>query len=341
MKRDTGRVTDDQAGGQCSRMLSRQMSRACRADLPRQSEAAAGASERRPATGHFCAFTLIELLVVIAVIAILAALLLPALSRAKQKAQGSLCLSNGKQLMTAMLLCTSENSDFFPPNPDDGNDQPGYNWCSGSAGIGQSDEFNPDILADPKLSLLIGYLSGNVAVFRCPGDLRQGLYQESNPALIGQIVPAARTFSMNQAVGTIDPGFNQTEYGSSYSHFGVPTLSVNGPWLNNQHTHHRNTPWATYGRTADILAPGPSTLWVLVDENAEGLNDAAFAFGMEQPVWLDGPGSYHNGACGFAFADGHSEIHKWTQDPQPQSNANVQDWGWMQQRTSARVGQSP
>ena len=226
---------------------------------------------------------------------------------------------------------------LFPPNPDDANVQPGYNWCSGAAGIGQSAEFNPDILADPKLSLLIGYLSGNVAVFRCPSDLRQGLYQGSKPALIGQIVPAARTFSMSQAVGTIDPGFDQ----SPPNHFGVPTLSVNGPWLNNQHTHRRNTPWATYGRTADIRAPGPSMLWVLVDENAEGLNDAAFAFGMQQQVWLDGPGSYHNGACGFAFADGHSEIHKWMQNPQPQSAANVQDWGWMQQRTSALVGQSP
>jgi prepilin-type processing-associated H-X9-DG protein len=181
-------------------------------------------------------------------------------------------------------------------------------------------------------------------VFHCPGDLRQGKYQGSNPAFIGQFVPAARTFSMNQAVGTIDPGYDQTEYNPPPSHSGTPNMSVNGPWLNSQHTHQRNTPWATYGKAANIVAPGPSMLWVLLDEDARGLNDAAFAFSMEQQVqqtWLDSPGSYHNSACGFAFADGHSEIHKWVAQPAPMGDATAQDWGWMQQHTSARVGQSP
>ena len=58
-------------------------------------------------------------------------------------------------------------------------------------------------------------------------------------------------------------------------------------------------------------APGPAMLWVLVDEDVNGLNDAAFAFGMEAPFWFDAPGTYHNGGCGFAFADGHSESHHW------------------------------
>ena len=95
------------------------------------------------------AFTLIELLVVIAIIAILAAMLLPVLSRAKQRAQGALCLNNGKQLMLALHLYASENNDFYPPNPDDGNTNPGYNWCSGQAGIGGAQEFDPDVLLDP------------------------------------------------------------------------------------------------------------------------------------------------------------------------------------------------
>jgi len=290
------------------------------------------------------AFTLIELLVVIAIIGVLAAMLMPALSRAKQRAQGATCLSQGKQMMTAMTLYTSDNNEFFPPNPDDGNTLPGYNWCPGSAGIGGPQEFNPDVLKDPTRSLLISYLGGNADVFRCPADRREGMYQGTDPAFAGQIVPAARTFSMSQAVGTIDPGFESSEFsGASYVHSGVPTLSVNGPWLNNQQTHHRNSPWATFGKTTDVRHPGPSMLWVLLDEDARGLNDAAFAFGMESPQWFDAPGTYHNGGCGFAFADGHSETHRWL-DQSPKGSggaaatgpADEQDWGWMQQRTSAR-----
>jgi len=78
-----------------------------------------------------------------------------------------------------------------------------------------------------------------------------------------------------------------------------PDLSVNGPWLNNQHSNQRNAPWFTYGKASDNRAPGPGMLWVLVDEDARGLNDAAFAFGMESPQWLDAPGTYHNGDCGL------------------------------------------
>jgi prepilin-type N-terminal cleavage/methylation domain-containing protein/prepilin-type processing-associated H-X9-DG protein len=287
------------------------------------------------------AFTLIELLVVIAIIGILSAMLLPVLSRAKQSAQGTMCLNNGKQMMTAMHLYTSESNDLFPPNPDDGNTLPGYNWCSGHAGIGQPEEFNPDVLKDPNRSLLIPYLSGSVAVFKCPADKRVGMYQGTDPALVGQPVPAARTFSMNQAVGTIDPQYDLTGYGGPHS--GIPNLSVNGPWLSNVYGHRRNSPWSTYGKISNIGVPGPSMLWVLVDEDVKGLNDAAFAFGMEIPQWFDAPGTYHNGGCGFAFADGHSETHRWMSRSEKPNNGVVitdpldrQDWEWMQQRTSAR-----
>jgi len=282
-------------------------------------------------------FTLIELLVVISIIGVLSALLLPVLSRAKQKAQGSLCLNDGKQLMFAMHLYVDDNNDFFPPNPDDGNTDSGYNWCPGSAGIGGPQEFNPDVLLDPERSLLIGYLSKSAALFRCPSDRREGLYQGTNPHFIGQTVPAARTFSMSQAVGTIDPGFDQ-----GLGHSGVPKLSVNGPWLDGTEQHRRNSPYRTFGKASDVGPPSPSDLWVLVDEDAHGLNDAAFAFQMTTPCWRDAPGTYHNIGCGFAFADGHSQTHRWIYRREKSlgtvtDGSDIADWQWMADHTSARV----
>jgi prepilin-type N-terminal cleavage/methylation domain-containing protein len=282
------------------------------------------------------AFTLVELLVVIAIIAILAATLLPVLSRAKQRAQGASCLNNGKQLMFAETLYVNDNNDFYPPNPDDGNTIPGYNWCSGSAGIGGPAEFNSDLLLDPTRSLLIEYLGHNARLFKCPADLRQGVYQGTDPSLVGQVVPAARTFSMSQAVGTIDPGFAATYS----SHTGVPNLPVTGPWLTGiWHQNLHDSPWRTFGKSTDIGPPSPSDLWVFVDEDARGLNDAAFAMAMVAQ-WTDLPGTYHNIGCGFAFADGHSETHRWTYRTQKQlghitNPSDLADWTWLAARTSA------
>jgi prepilin-type N-terminal cleavage/methylation domain-containing protein/prepilin-type processing-associated H-X9-DG protein len=288
-------------------------------------------------------FTLIELLVVIAIIAILAALLLPVLSKAKGRAQGAMCLNSGKQLMLALTQYISDNSDFFPPNPDDGNKVPGHDWAGGQAGIGGADEFNSDVLKDPNYSLLLSYIGQNVNLFRCPADRRMGTYDGTNAAMAGQSVPAARTFSMNQAVGTICPGFD-----AGTGHTGSPTLPVNGPWLDETYAHRRNSPYATSGKASQISAPGPSMLWVLIDEDPIGLNDAAFAFGMTQPMWFDCPGSYHNNGCGFAFADGHSETHRWQVKPASYGRiagisdaAGQRDWGWMRERTSANMKGGP
>jgi prepilin-type processing-associated H-X9-DG protein len=164
-----------------------------------------------------------------------------------------------------------------------------------------------------------------------------GLYDGTNSALKGQYIPAVRTFSMNQAVGTIDPGFDA---GGRGVHSGVPTLPVNGPWLNDQEDHRRNSPWYTYGKSTSMMNPGPAMTWVLLDEDVKNINDAAFAFGMEDPRWIDIPGTYHNSGCGFAFADGHSEARRWRMTGPKYAGdvanqADYQDWLWMRQRTSA------
>jgi prepilin-type processing-associated H-X9-DG protein len=205
---------------------------------------------------------------------------------------------------------------------------------------GGAQQFNPDVLLNPDQTLIAPYIGKNAAMFSCPADKRIGLYTGADPALRGKQIKAARTFAMNQAVGTICPGFDR---GSG--HVGAPTLPVNGPWLNNSHSHRRNTPFYTFGKASEFNKPGPAMTWVLLDEDYFSLNDAGFAVGMLTAEWIDWPGTYHNNACGFAFADGHSEIHKWLESSTKVVNGNVgrrsvtgsRDWMWISQRTSARV----
>jgi prepilin-type N-terminal cleavage/methylation domain-containing protein/prepilin-type processing-associated H-X9-DG protein len=284
-------------------------------------------------------FTLIELLVVIAIIAILAAMLLPALAKAKTKAQGIYCMNNGKQMILTLNLYATDFIDFYPPNPDDGNIVPGHAWVAGKGGVGDAAEFNPDILNNANLNLLAPYLGKNISVFKCPADRRIGRYQGTTPVLAGTQVPAARTFSMNQAVGTICQAFD-----TGGGHSGPPNRPVNGPWLDNTHSHRANKPFLTYGKNTALTRPGPAMTWVFIDEDAYSLNDAGFGVGLVNAEWIDWPGTYHNNACGFAFADGHSEIHKWVEGSTKVVGNYVgrklvpgsRDWKWISERTSAR-----
>jgi prepilin-type processing-associated H-X9-DG protein len=116
--------------------------------------------------------------------------------------------------------------------------------------------------------------------------------------------------------------------------------------LDNKTTHRRNLPYRTYGKTSDMIRPGPSMTWVLIDEEAKTMNDASFGVGMMNEEWIDWPGTYHNNACGFAFADGHSEIHRWMDGRTkvapgftPGSHMLVPgsvDWQWIAERTSSK-----
>ena len=259
-------------------------------------------------------FTLIELLVVIAIIAILAALLLPALAKAKIKAQTVTCMNNFSQMMKACYIYTSDFNELFPPNPDAADPaHPGYNWVQGNvsgwmpnvAAGGSADAGNPDLLRNPSQSVLIPYLGGNIGVFKCPADPRMAPYSGSNPALLNKVLPVVRSASMNQGVGTVDASWL-----GGGAHSGRPTLRVPGPWLTGNHAETYSQ-YATFGKTTDFTIVAPADIWVFVDDDPWTINDAAAAVIAASPDTVDYCSPMHNNACGFSFADGHSEIHKW------------------------------
>jgi prepilin-type N-terminal cleavage/methylation domain-containing protein/prepilin-type processing-associated H-X9-DG protein len=304
-------------------------------------------------------FTLIELLVVIAIIAILAAMLLPVLSRAKQRAQGISCMNNSKQLALAALTYANDFSDLFLPNPDDANPTTGYCWVTALAEGGMPNDpattypnnhaFDPDILKDPTQDLVAPYIGNAVGVFVCPADPRHGLYDGSDSSKAGQMVNVARSVAMNQGVGCVDPGFEAN--GENPPHSGAPGMPTSGPWLTGTPRGNKhNAPWATFGKTTDFHGVSPSDIFLMIDENPYSINDASLAVDAGSPMWIDIPSSTHGNACGLSFCDGHSEIHKW-RTTQLQLTAHKTantpmatagglsdpDWGWLTHHATIRM----
>lgn len=211
-------------------------------------------------------FTLIELLVVIAIIAILAAMLLPALSKAKEKAKAVRCLNRSRQLMFGWIQYANDNKDSVIGDAD---------WIKGNFASPSFLDVEPEWYLDK--SPLMPYVGKNRDIFQCPSDPirvpdRKGVQSQR-----------IRSISMSQVFGT-------------------------GAWL-------PNARYATYKKLSTIRKP--TDTFVFIEEHPNSINDSAFAVRMYlddsdgAPTIVDYPASFHNGACGISFSDGHAEIHKW------------------------------
>jgi prepilin-type N-terminal cleavage/methylation domain-containing protein/prepilin-type processing-associated H-X9-DG protein len=269
-------------------------------------------------------FTLIELLVVIAIIAILAALLLPALTKAKEQGQGVQCLSNQKQVALAWKLYVDDNKTLFPANVDESSEggdtgNPPYpGWCFGvlSWAANNTDNTNGELIANSQVG---PYVRNQIQIYKCPADIwlcREG----------GRALPRVRSSSMNAFVGM---EADEVQPNGTTSGWGAAGYRV-------------------YEKENQLGNPSPAMLWLTTDEQADSINDSFLVFSCGVPEFSDCPADYHNGAGSFSFVDGHAEIHKWqllqywprVQQVNPTTQMNTepstgQDTQWMLQRTSA------
>jgi len=267
------------------------------------------------------AFTLIELLVVIAVIAILAAMLMPALSKAKLKAQGLQCMGNHRQLCFSWRMYADDYREYLPLASDGADPiKSTYAWVKGLMDFDPNNRSNWDPRIDIMKSPLWPYCGRSTVIWKCPADT-------SYVTVNGERKPRVRSMSMNFWFG----GFAGDDGG----------LSGGG--------------WRLYFKSSDLIDPGPSRTWLLLDMRQDSIDIGNFATDMtgwpNSPFatgFYDLPGMYHNQACGFSFADGHAEIKKWvdartTPPLQPEGligdiirTPNNPDVVWLQERATRR-----
>ncbi|MGH8023264.1 MAG: hypothetical protein ACRED1_06770, partial [Limisphaerales bacterium] len=257
------------------------------------------------------AFNLIELGVLSVCAGILAVLVLPAIAASRLQGAGIGCLCNLRHLQTGAAMYAAENNDYLVPNAALGLSSAGE-WCDCVSGESWGNSIDNTNPAACEDGLLWPYLGGNLSVFRCPGD--------NVPSANGFRL---RSYSMNGQMGAV--------------YFQNTLSSLNRGFL-------------YYSKNSDILRPTPANAFVFADESPDSINDGYLQISANPPEFPDIPACYLDGGCGFSFADGHAEIHRWLttsllipvqqglnkSNISPVGGSRNADWIWLIQHSTSR-----
>ena len=237
-------------------------------------------------------FTLIEVAAIIVILAALSSLVVPALAKGNARSHVAICLNNHRQLVRAWALYAKDFDDRLANNYPIPETESAIlarrfdNWANNiiswaAAGIDGTSNTNLDWLAK---GLLGPYLGTNLAVYKCPSDVFLSPLQGRKGW-----TARVRSVSMNAFLGRA-------------SHIASEPTSKGANYL---FPNYRQ-----FLKLSEI--PQPSSVFVTLDEHPDSINDGYFMNGPDQANWQDIPGSYHNGAGSFSFADEHFEFHKWS-----------------------------